>query len=230
MTDLNAPLVLIVDDEPAQLALLSYNLKAAGFRVATARDGEEALLAVAEQGPDVVLLDWMLPRLSGLEACRQIKASAEGREAAVIMVSARSEESDRVRGLDTGADDYIVKPYSVVELIARVRANLRRFRPVATGQALEVGDIRLDPETHRVTRADVSLHLGPTEYRLLAAMMERPGKVWTREALLDRVWGRDIYIDTRTVDVHVGRLRKALCMHGGEDPIRTVRGAGYALG
>lgn len=230
MTELNAPLVLIVDDEPAQLALLSYNLKAAGFRVATARDGEEALLAVAEQGPDVVLLDWMLPRLSGLEACRQIKASAEGREAAVIMVSARSEESDRVRGLDTGADDYIIKPYSVAELIARVRANLRRLRPVFAGKVLDVGDIRLDPETHRVTRAGESLHLGPTEYRLLAALMERPGKVWTREALLDRVWGRDIFIDTRTVDVHVGRLRKALCAHAGEDPIRTVRGAGYALG
>ncbi len=224
------PLVLVVDDEPAQLALLSYNLKAAGFRVATAKDGEEAVLAVAEQGPDVVLLDWMLPRLSGLEACRQIKASPQGREAAVIMVSARSEESDRVRGLDTGADDYIVKPYSVAEVIARVRANLRRLRPVAVGQVLEIGDIRLDPIAHRVTRSGASLHLGPTEFRLLAALIERPGKVWTREALLDRVWGRDIYIDTRTVDVHVGRLRKALCGAGGEDPIRTVRGAGYAMG
>lgn len=230
MTDTTAPLVLIVDDEPAQLALLSYNLKAAGFRVATAKDGEEALLTVAEQGPDVVLLDWMLPRLSGLEACRQIKASTQGREAAVIMVSARSEESDRVRGLDTGADDYIVKPYSVAELIARVRANLRRLRPVATGQALELDDIRLDPDTYRVTRAGEALHLGPTEFRLLAAFMERPGKVWTREALLDRVWGREIYIDTRTVDVHVGRLRKILRSTGGKDPIRTVRGAGYAMG
>lgn len=230
MPDITAPLVLIVDDEPAQLALLSYNLTAAGFRVATARDGEEAVLAVAEQGPDLVLLDWMLPRLSGLEACRQIKASREGREAAVIMVSARSEEADRVRGLDTGADDYIVKPYSVAELIARVRANLRRLRPVSAGQMLEVGDIRLDPDVYRVSRDGHELHLGPTEFRLLAALMERPGKVWTREALLDRVWGRDIYIDTRTVDVHVGRLRKALCVRGGPDPIRTVRGAGYALG
>ncbi|MCH8467594.1 MAG: phosphate regulon transcriptional regulator PhoB [Roseinatronobacter sp.] len=230
MSDATAPLVLVVDDEPAQLALLSYNLKTAGFRVATAKDGEEAVLAVAEQGPDVVLLDWMLPRLSGLEACRQIKATAEGRAAAVIMVSARSEESDRVRGLDTGADDYIVKPYSVAEVIARVRANLRRLRPVSAGQALTVGDVRLDPDTYRVTRAGESLHLGPTEFRLLAAFMERPGKVWTREALLDRVWGRDIYIDTRTVDVHVGRLRKILCATGGDDPIRTVRGAGYAMG
>ena len=230
MTDSTAPLVLVVDDEPAQLALLGYNLKAAGFRVATAKDGEEAVLAVSELGPDVVLLDWMLPRLSGLEACRQIKASPEGRESAIIMVSARSEESDRVRGLDTGADDYIVKPYSVAELIARVRANLRRLRPAASGQVLEVGDVRLDPDTYRVTRRGEALHLGPTEFRLLAALMERPGKVWTRDALLDRVWGRDIYIDTRTVDVHVGRLRKTLCAHGGDDPIRTVRGAGYAMG
>ncbi len=230
MSQTDAPLVLIVDDEPAQIALLSYNLKSAGFRIATARDGEEALLAMSELGPDVVLLDWMLPRVSGLEACRQIKATPEGRAAAVIMVSARSEESDRVRGLDTGADDYIIKPYSVAELIARVRANLRRFRPTAAGQVLEVAGIRLDPESHRVTRDDKALHLGPTEFRLLGAFMERPGKVWTREALLDRVWGRDIYIDTRTVDVHVGRLRKALCASGGEDPIRTVRGTGYAMG
>ena len=230
MSDAATPLILIVDDEPAQLALLSYNLKAAGFRIATAKDGEEAVLAVAEQGPDVVLLDWMLPRLSGLEACRQIKASAQGRDAAVIMVSARSEESDRVRGLDTGADDYIVKPYSVAELVARVRANLRRFRPASSGQVLEFGDIRLDTDSHRVTRGGDAVHLGPTEFRLLGAFMERPGKVWTREALLDRVWGRDIYIDTRTVDVHVGRLRKTLCTTGGEDPIRTIRGAGYAMG
>lgn len=230
MADADTPLVLIVDDEVAQLALLSYNLKAAGFRIATAKDGDEALLAVAEQGPDVVLLDWMLPRLSGLEVCRQLKATAAGRDAAIIMVSARSEESDRVRGLETGADDYIVKPYSVAELVARVRANLRRLRPTSAGQALEVGDIRLDPDSYRVTRGEQVLHLGPTEFRLLGALMERPGKVWTREALLDRVWGRDIYIDTRTVDVHVGRLRKALLSQGGEDPIRTVRGAGYAMG
>lgn len=225
----HTPLVLVVDDEPAQRALLSYNLKAAGFRVATAGDGEEAMLAVAEDTPDVILLDWMLPRLSGLEACRQIKASAGGRHSAVIMVSARSEEADRVRGLETGADDYIVKPYSVAELVARVKANLRRVRPLTIGTALEVGDIRLDPESYRVTRAGKPLHLGPTEFRLLAALMERQGKVWTREALLDRVWGRDIYVDMRTVDVHVGRLRKALGAHGGANPIRTVRGAGYAM-
>ena len=229
MNATDKPLVLVVDDEPAQRALLSYNLKAAGFRVATANDGEEAMLAVAEDAPDVILLDWMLPRLSGLEACRQIKATAGGRQSAVIMVSARSEEADRVRGLETGADDYIVKPYSVAELVARVKANLRRVRPAAAGAVLEAGNIKLDTESYRVTREGKSLHLGPTEFRLLAALMERQGKVWTREALLDRVWGRDIYIDTRTVDVHVGRLRKALCTHGGADPIRTVRGAGYAM-
>ncbi len=225
----DTPVVLVVDDEPAQRALLSYNLTAAGFRPLTAGDGEEALLILAEEGPDVILLDWMLPRLSGLEACRQMKTTPRGRHAAVIMVSARSEEADRVRALETGADDYIVKPYSVAELIARVRANLRRVRPTATGAVLEVGDIRLDTESHRISRDGQPLHLGPTEFRLLAALMERQGKVWTREALLDRVWGRDIYVDTRTVDVHVGRLRKALCAHGHPDPIRTVRGAGYAL-
>lgn len=230
MTAPDTPLVLVVDDEPAQRALLSYNLKAAGFRVATAADGEEALLAVAEQGPDVVLLDWMLPRLSGLEVCRQIKATPEGLRAAVIMVSARSEETDRVRGLDTGADDYIIKPYSVAELLARVRANLRRARPSASGQVLQIADLTLDPESVRVTRAGRELHLGPTEFRLLAAFMERPGKVWTRDALLDRVWGREVYIDPRTVDVHVGRLRKTLRSAGEGDPIRTVRGTGYALG
>lgn len=229
MREADTPLVLIVDDEPAQRALLSYNLEASGFRVATAADGEEALLLVAEEQPDVILLDWMLPRLSGIEVCRQIKSRPTMRDAAVIMVSARSEEVDRIRGLETGADDYIVKPYSVNELLARVRANLRRVRPAQAGQALEVGDIRLDPESHKVTRAGQSLHLGPTEYRLLSAMMEKSGRVWTREALLDRVWGRDIYVDTRTVDVHIGRLRKALCVHGGDDPIRTVRGAGYAI-
>ena len=227
MSERDTPLVLVVDDEPAQRALLSYNLEAAGFRVALAADGEEALLVVAEESPDVILLDWMLPRVSGIEVCRQLKAQRS--EAAIIMVSARSDESDRVRGLETGADDYITKPYSVSELLARVRANLRRVRPVRAGQVLEVGDLRLDAETHRVFRAGAPLHLGPTEFRLLAALMEKPGRVWTREALLDRVWGRDIYVDTRTVDVHVGRLRKVLMGQGGDDPIRTVRGAGYAL-
>jgi len=225
----DTPLVLVVDDEPAQRALLSYNLEAAGFRVATASDGEEALLLVAEEAPDVILLDWMLPRVSGIEVCRQLKTHKGAADAAIIMVSARSDEADRVRGLETGADDYITKPYSVTELLARVRANLRRVRPAQSGRALEVSGLRLDPDSHRVHREGKELHLGPTEFRLLSALMERPGRVWTREALLDRVWGRDIYVDTRTVDVHIGRLRKALGVHGGEDPIRTVRGAGYSL-
>ena len=229
MSRSDTPLVLVVDDEPAQRALLTYNLEAAGFRVATASDGEEALLLVSEEAPDVILLDWMLPRVSGIEVCRQLKAQKGGGDAAIIMVSARSDESDRVRGLETGADDYITKPYSVNELLARVRANLRRVRPARAGQVLAVADFTLDPEAHRVHRAGHELHLGPTEFRLLSALMEKPGRVWTREALLDRVWGRDIYVDTRTVDVHVGRLRKALMAKGGDDPIRTVRGAGYSL-
>lgn len=227
MAKADTPCVLVVDDEAAQRALLSYNLEASGFRVVLAADGEEALLKAREESPDVILLDWMLPRLSGIEVCRQLKAKG-GVEAAIIMVSARSEESDRVRGLETGADDYITKPYSVNELLARVRANLRRVRPVRAGVALEHMGLVLDPDAHRVTRDGEPLHLGPTEFRLLSALIERPGRVWTREALLDRVWGRDIYVDTRTVDVHIGRLRKALGK--GEDLIRTVRGAGYSLG
>ena len=230
MADADRPLVLVVDDEAPQRALLSYNLQSAGFRVLTAGDGEEALLIAAETPPDVILLDWMLPRVSGIEVCRQLKSRTDSRRAAIIMVSARSEEGDRVRGLDTGADDYIVKPYSVSELVARVRANLRRVRPSAAGQVLEAGGITLDTERHKVCRDGQALHLGPTEFRLLGALMERPGKVWTREALLDRVWGHDIHVDSRTVDVHIGRLRKALCAHGGDNPIRTVRGTGYAIG
>ncbi len=225
-----APLVLVVDDEPAQRAMLSYNIEAQGYRALTAGDGEEALVLADEQRPDVILLDWMLPRLSGIEVCRQLKARAQTREIPVIMVSARSEEDDRVRGLDTGADDYITKPYSVNELMARIKANLRRTRPTATGAVLEVGDLRLDAEAHKVFRSGLELHLGPTEFRLLSTFMERPGRVWSREQLLDRVWGRDIYVDARTVDVHIGRLRKALMCKGGDNPIRTVRGAGYALG
>lgn len=221
--------MLVVDDEAAQRALLSYNLEASGYRVATAGNGEEAMLVIAEEAPDIILLDWMLPQLSGIEVCRQIKARPEARDLAVIMVSARSEEVDRIRGLETGADDYITKPYSINELLARVRANLRRVRPAQSGLVLERGDLRLDPETHRVYRNGQELHLGPTEFRLLSALMEKAGRVWTREALLDRVWGRDIYVDSRTVDVHIGRLRKALGAYGGDDPIRTVRGAGYAM-
>ncbi len=223
-------LVLLVEDEPAQREILSYNLSSEGYRVMLARDGEEALMLVEEGLPDLIVLDWMMPNVSGLEVCRQLKTRPETRRVPIIMLSARSEEVDRVRGLETGADDYMIKPYSVVELMARVRANLRRARPSTVGVVLEFDGIRLDGETHRVYRDDKVLKLGPTEFRLLATFMEKPGRVWSREQLLDRVWGRDIYVETRTVDVHIGRLRKALCQHGGESPLRTVRGAGYALG
>ena len=224
------PVVLLVEDEPAQREVLAYNLEAEGFVVQRATNGEEALELVSEAAPDLILLDWMMPHVSGLEVCRRLKLRPETRGIPIIMLSARSEEVDRVRGLETGADDYVIKPYSVVELMARLRAQLRRVRPATLGLALEWQDIRLDPETHRVTRAGAVLKLGPTEFRLLSTLLEKPGRVFSREQLLDRVWGRDIYVDSRTVDVHVGRLRKALCAFGGDDPLRTVRGAGYALG
>jgi len=225
-----APHVLLVEDEPAQREMLAYNLEAEGFRVTQAASGDEGLSALRDDPPDVLVLDWMLPGVSGIEVCRRLRARPETRGLPVIMLSARSEEVDRVRGLEIGADDYVIKPYAVAELLARVRAQLRRVRPAAAGQVLEFADITLDTETHRVTRAGQPLKLGPTEFRLLTTLMERPGRVWSREQLLDRVWGRDIYVDTRTVDVHVGRLRKALMAEGGDDPLRTVRGAGYALG
>ncbi|MEL7258680.1 MAG: phosphate regulon transcriptional regulator PhoB [Pseudomonadota bacterium] len=224
------PSVLLVEDEPAQREVLAYNLEADGFAVTSAGNGEEALMLVDEAAPDVILLDWMLPNVSGIEVCRRLKTRPETRNVPIIMISARSEEVDRVRGLETGADDYVIKPYSVIELMARVRAQLRRTRPSTVGQRLDYENIVLDSETHRVTRDGKELKLGPTEFRLLTTFMEKPGRVWSREQLLDRVWGRDIYVDTRTVDVHIGRLRKALCVHGGKDPLRTVRGAGYSLG
>ncbi|CRK74227.1 phosphate regulon transcriptional regulator PhoB [Nereida ignava] len=224
------PVVLVVEDEMAQREVLVYNLEAEGFRVVTAETGEDAMLAVDEQAPDIILLDWMLPAVSGIEVCRRLKARPDTVGTPIIMLSARSEEVDKVRGLETGADDYMVKPYSVVELMARVRTQLRRVRPSTVGQTLRFDDIILDSETHKVTRDGSDIKLGPTEFRLLATFIEKPGRVWSRDQLLDRVWGRDIYVDTRTVDVHVGRLRKSLCTHGGNDPLRTVRGAGYALG
>ena len=224
------PTVLVVEDEPAQREVLGYNLEAEGFRVARAENGEEALILVDEEQPDIIVLDWMLPNVSGIEVCRQLKTRSDTRNVPIIMLSARSEEVDRVRGLETGADDYVIKPYSVIELMARVRAQLRRARPAAAGLRLEYDDIILDSETHRVTRDGSEVKLGPTEFRLLSTLMEKPGRVWSREQLLDRVWGRDIYVDTRTVDVHIGRLRKSLTTSGGDDPLRTVRGAGYALG
>ena len=224
------PVVLLVEDEPAQRAVLTYNLEAEGFEVQTADNGEDALALIAEAAPDLILLDWMMPHVSGIEVCRRLKARPETRSIPIIMLSARSEDVDKVRGLETGADDYVIKPYSVSELMARLRAQLRRTRPATAGLVLEWQDIRLDTETHRVHRGEDLLKLGPTEFRLLATFMEKPGRVFSRETLLDRVWGRDIYVDTRTVDVHIGRLRKSLCAQGGEDVLRTVRGAGYALG
>ena len=230
MAPADQPCILVVEDEPAQREVMSYNFEAEGFRVAQASNGEEALMLVEESAPDVIVLDWMLPNVSGIEVCRRLKMRPETRGVPIIMLSARSEEVDRVRGLETGADDYMIKPYSLVELVARVRTQLRRTRPSVVGLVLTFDDIRLDSETYRVYRGDKVLKLGPTEFRLLTTFMEKPGRVWSREQLLDRVWGRDIYVDTRTVDVHIGRLRKALCAFGGDDPLRTVRGAGYALG
>lgn len=224
------PKVLLVEDEPAQRTVLAYNLEAEGFEVTQADNGEDAMVLVDEEEPDIIILDWMMPKVSGIEVCRRLKMRPETRGIPIIMLSARAEEVDRIRGLETGADDYVVKPYSVLELMARARAQLRRVRPSTAGVVLEHEDIRLDPESHRVYRADKVLKLGPTEFKLLVTLMERPGRVFSREQLLDLVWGRDIYVDTRTVDVHVGRLRKSLMQHGGGDPVRTVRGAGYSLG
>ena len=221
--------ILVVEDEEALATLLDYNLTREGFAVQAVGDGDEAMLALDEDRPDLVLLDWMLPGLSGIEICRRIRARAELREMPVIMLTARGEETDRIRGLDTGADDYLTKPFSVPELIARVRALLRRARPTISADVATFGDLVLDRETRRVHRADREVHLGPTEFRLLDALLQRPGRVYSREQLLDLVWGRDVYVETRTVDVHIGRLRKALNRRGERDPIRTVRAAGYAL-
>lgn len=229
MAGVSDPLVLIVEDEPAQLEVLTYNLASEGFRLAHAGDGEEALLLTDELQPDLIILDWMLPRISGIEVCRRLKSRPATKQIPIIMVTARGEESDTVRGLETGADDYVVKPYSIAELVARVRATLRRTRPAGVGKTLDFGDIQLDSEQHKVTRDKKAVKLGPTEYRLLVTFMESPGRVWSREQLLDRVWGRDSDVDLRTVDVHVGRLRKALNRDGAHDPIRTVRSAGYSL-
>ncbi len=229
MTETTAPVILIVEDEPAQLELLSYNLAKEGYNVVRAEDGEAALLLADEVEPDLILLDWMLPSTSGIEVCRQLKRTKQTAATPVIMLTARGEEEDRIRGLDTGADDYIVKPYSIKELLARVRSMLRRTRPGSVGQTLEYRDIILDSLQHKVTRAGKFIKLGPTEFRLLVTLLEMPGRVWSRDQLLDRVWGRTADVDLRTVDVHVGRLRKALREYDDRDPIRTVRGFGYAL-
>jgi len=219
--------ILVVEDDDALCTLLDYNLAAADFTPVIVRDGDEALLRLREETFDLALLDWMLPGTSGIEICRQIRAMPETRALPVIMLTARGEEEDRVRGLDTGADDYVTKPFSVSELMARIRAILRRGGH--DDEALRAGDIALDAATRRVHRGEREVHLGPTEFRLLETLMKRPGRVYSREQLLDLVWGRDVYVEARTVDVHVGRLRKALNKSGEADPLRTVRAAGYAF-
>jgi two-component system phosphate regulon response regulator PhoB len=223
------PLILIVEDEPALVTLLRYNLEREGFRVAEARDGEEALLLAREQKPDLVLLDWMLPLLSGLEVCRQLRRGPETRSVPIIMLTARGEEGDKLRGLDSGADDYVTKPFSPSELIARIRAALRRSRPTSNGEALQFEDLTMDLAAHRVRRRGRDIHLGPTEFRLLRHLIEHPGRVFSREQLLNAVWGSEVYVEPRTVDVHVRRLRLAINGEGEPDLIRTVRSAGYAL-
>jgi len=223
------PQILIVEDEEALTLLLRYNLEAEGYEVETVARGDEADVRLKERMPDMVILDWMLPGLSGIELCRRLRTRPETRQLPIIMLTARGEESERVRGLSTGADDYIVKPFSVPELSARVRALLRRAIPERVADVLSFGDIEVDREKKRVSRSGRVVDLGPTEYRLLEFLMERPGRVFSREQLLDGVWGSDIYIDERTVDVHVGRLRKAINRGDAADPIRTVRGSGYAL-
>ncbi len=223
------PTILVVEDEAPLLTLLRYNLERQGFRVEEAADGQEALLRVAEARPDLVLLDWMLPALSGLEVCRQLRRRPATRDLPIIMVTARTEEGDTVRALDIGADDYITKPFAMEGLMARIRALLRRSGAVATKGTLAWRDLSMDQDAHRVSRGGRALHLGPTEYRLLEFFLQHPGRVFSREQLLDAVWGRDIHVEPRTVDVHIRRLRKAINGPGEPDVIRTVRSAGYAL-
>ncbi|WP_428149497.1 phosphate regulon transcriptional regulator PhoB [Brevundimonas sp.] len=223
------PYILVMEDEDALATLLQYNLEKEGYDVVVAADGEEGLVQIDERQPDLVLLDWMLPKVSGIEVCRRLRGRPETRNLPVIMLTARGEESDRVRGLDTGADDYLTKPFSMTELIARIRAVLRRIRPGLADDRVGHGDIVIDRVAHRVRRSGKEVHLGPTEFRLLDHFMRHPGRVFSREQLLDAVWGSDVYVEARTVDVHVGRLRKALNVEDSANPIRTVRSAGYSL-
>jgi two-component system, OmpR family, phosphate regulon response regulator PhoB len=223
------PLVLIVEDEAPLVTMLRYNLEREGFAVDEAGDGEEALLRIAERRPDAVLLDWMLPLVSGLEVCRQLRRASATRALPVIMLTARGEEGDRIRGLDSGADDYVVKPFSPSELVARLRAVIRRAQPSPPDNVLRYADVAMDLTAHRVSRDARSIHLGPTEFRLLRHFLQQPGRVFSREQLLDSVWGHDSEVEMRTVDVHIRRLRKALNAHGGTDLLRTVRSIGYAL-
>lgn len=222
--------VLVVEDEDALATLLKYNLEKEGYKVSVAIDGEEALLMAEETPPDLVLLDWMLPKAPGIEVCRRLRLRNETRNTPIVMLTARGEESERIRGLDTGADDYLTKPFSMSELLARLRAVMRRIRPALADDKLTAGDIVMDRIAHRVKRCGKEVHLGPTEFRLLEHLMRNPGRVFSREQLLDAVWGSDVYVEARTVDVHIGRLRKALMSNGdATDPIRTVRSAGYAI-
>ncbi len=226
---MNAKVLVVEDEEPLAL-LLQYNLEAEGFRVALANRGDEAEAVIKEDPPDLIILDWMLPGVSGIELCRRLRVGKASCAIPILILTARGAEQDRIRGLTTGADDYVVKPFSVPELMARVRAILRRASPGRVASTLEVDDIELDREAYRVKRNGREVRLGPTEFKLLEFMMESPGRVFSRTQLLDGVWGRDVYVDERTVDVHIGRLRKAINRGKEKDPIRTVRGAGYALG
>ncbi len=223
------PKILLVEDDANLVELIRYNLDKEGFDVITTPDGEEALVLAEEDRPDVVVLDWMIANLSGIEVCRRLRRAPETASLPIIMLTARAEESDRVRGLETGADDYVTKPFSPRELVARVRALLRRLRPALSGGALEYGGIAMDTSAHKVTRDGLAVQLGPTEFRLLRHFLEHPGRVFSREQLLDAVWGRDVYVEQRTVDVHIRRLRKAINGDDLPDLIRTVRSAGYAL-
>jgi len=222
--------VLIVEDEAALSELLRYNLQAEGFTVAHAASGDDAEMLIVEEKPDLVVLDWMLPSISGIELCRRWRSRSETKSIPILMLTARGEEADRVRGLSIGADDYVVKPFSLPELMARVRALLRRSAPARVADVLSAGDIALDRTAHRVTRGPREINLGPTEFKLLEFLMESPGRVLSRSQLLDGVWGRDAFVDERTVDVHIGRLRKSLIRGRESDPIRTVRGSGYVFG
>jgi two-component system phosphate regulon response regulator PhoB len=221
--------ILVVEDEDSLATLLQYNLAKEGYEVALSGDGEEALLLIDERLPDLIVLDWMLPTLSGIEVCRRLRQRSQTRNLPILMLTARAEESDRIRGLDTGADDYLIKPFSMVELYARIRAVLRRIRPGLVEDQVSHGDITVDRIAHKVTRRGRELHMGPTEFRLLDHFIQRPGRVFSREQLLDAVWGSPVDVETRTVDVHIGRLRRALTLAGARDPIRTVRSAGYAF-
>lgn len=225
---MSASVLIVEDEEPIQI-LLSYNLEAEGYRVRSTADGEDVISLITQERPDIILLDWMLPGISGIEVCRLLRTKLETREIPVIMLTARSEESERVRGLATGADDYIVKPFSLPELLARIRTILRRVNPEAVAEQMKAGDLSLDRKARRVTRGARDLNLSPTEFRLLEHLMQNPGRVYSRAQLLDTVWGHDVYVDERTVDVHVGRLRKSLSRGREADPIRTVRGMGYSF-